>query len=198
MRSTEARFVETRLPDFPYGPVIETIISAEGAAAFEPLIASGKVDQLADPKQIAGLRAGLEIPAKDYLQAMRIRRLVQRGFRELFAGVDVLLAPARLGTAPAVNEPLDRRAERATPKDRGMSAIIPAGNLAGLPSLVLPCGFAGGPPGGRATGRPAVLGKHPAGARPRVPGPHGLAPAEATGGRSRAGLPYSRLIKLAT
>jgi aspartyl-tRNA(Asn)/glutamyl-tRNA(Gln) amidotransferase subunit A len=142
LRSTGARFVETRLPDFPYGPVIGTIISAEGSAAFEPLIAGGKVDQLADPKQIAGLRAGLEIPAKDYLKAMRIRRLIQRRFRELFAEVDVLLAPARPGTAPALNEPLDRRAERATPRDRGMAALIPAGNLAGLPSLVLPCGFA--------------------------------------------------------
>jgi len=128
--------------------VIGTVISAEGSAVFEPLIASGKVEELADPKQIAGLRAGLEIPAKDYLQAMRIRRLIQQGFRELFADLDVLVAPARTGPAPLVSEPLDRRggADRPTPKEPGLSALIPAANLAGLPALVLPCGFAGALP----------------------------------------------------
>ena len=29
------------------------------------------------------------------------------------------------------------------PADRGFSGLIPAGNLAGLPALSLPCGFAG-------------------------------------------------------
>ena len=49
--------------------------------------------------------------------------------------------------APPVSEPLDRRsADRSAPKSPGMSAIVPAGNLAGLPSLVLPCGFAGNLP----------------------------------------------------
>src|SRR2546427_6360882 len=38
---------------------------------FRSLIATGKVEELADPKQIAGLKAGLEISAKDYLKAMR-------------------------------------------------------------------------------------------------------------------------------
>ena len=128
--------------------MIGTIISAEGSSIFEPLIASGKVEQLADKKQIAGLKAGLEIPARDYLRAMRIRRLIQREFRKLFAGVDVLLAPSRLGIAPKIADPLDRHPDRPEPKSPGMAAIIPAGNLAGLPALSLPCGFAGKMPVG--------------------------------------------------
>ena len=148
LRGAGPRFAEARLPDFPYSAVIGTVISAEVSAVFEPLIASGKVEQLADPKQIAGLRAGLEIPARDYLKAMRIRRLIQQAFQKLFADVDVLLAPARMAPAPPVGEPLDRRsgADRPNPKDPGMSAIVPAANLAGLPALVLPCGFAGNLP----------------------------------------------------
>ena len=142
VRASGVKLVETRLPDFPYEPVIGTIISAEGSSIFEPLIASGKVEQLADKKQIAGLKAGLEIPARDYLRAMRIRRLIQQEFRKLFAGVDVLLAPSRLGIAPKVADPLDRRPDRPEPKSPGMAALIPAGNLAGLPALSLPCGFA--------------------------------------------------------
>jgi aspartyl-tRNA(Asn)/glutamyl-tRNA(Gln) amidotransferase subunit A len=60
--------------------------------------------------------------------------------------VDVLLAPARLGPAPEANAPLDRRGEHPTPKSPGMTSLIPAANLAGLPALVLPCGFAGNLP----------------------------------------------------
>ena len=57
--------VETKLPDFPYGAVVATVIAAEGGSVFESLIRSGKVDQLADAKQIAGLKASLDITATE-------------------------------------------------------------------------------------------------------------------------------------
>lgn len=137
IRQSGVKVAETKPPDFPYGAVIGTILSAEGSAAFEPLIESGAVVRLSDAGQIAGLRAGLEIPARQYLKAMRIRRLIHDAFRKLFVDVDVLLAPACLGPASAVEGPVNRRA---------MNELQPAGNLAGLPSLVLPCGFAGNLP----------------------------------------------------
>ena len=147
IRETGATLVETKLPDLPYGPLTGTIISAEGSSVFEPLITSGKVQELADAKQIAGLKAGLEISANDYLKAMRIRTLVQQKIRRLFADVDVLVSPSRFGPASKVTEPLDKHAPgQSTPKDAGLSALIPAGNLAGLPALSLPCGFADGLP----------------------------------------------------
>ena len=147
VREMGVQMIETKLPDFPYGPMTGTIISAEASSIFEPLITSGKVEQLADKKQIAGLKAGLEIPAKDYLKAMRIRSLMQQAFRDVLANVDVLLTPARLGPAPKISEPLDRfTSDRPRPKDPGLTALIPAGNLAGLPALSLPCGFADGMP----------------------------------------------------
>lgn len=147
IRETGAKLVETKLPDLPYGPLAGTIISAEGSSVFEPLISSGKVDELADAKQIAGLKAGLDISANDYLKAMRIRTILKHKIRGLFADVDVLLSPSRFGPAPKISEPLDHHpGEQETPKDPGMSALIPAGNLAGIPSLSLPCGFADGLP----------------------------------------------------
>ena len=147
IRSLGVQVTEAKLPEFPYGPVIGTIISSEAAAIFEPLIESGRVNELADQKQIAGLKAGLEIPAKDYLKAMRIRSLIQRAFRDLLADIDVLIAPSRTAPAPKITQPLDRPAsDRPQPKDRGLTALIPAGNLAGLPALSLPCGFADGMP----------------------------------------------------
>jgi len=146
MRSLGVTMVETKLPDFPYGSIVGAIISVDAASVFEPLIASGKVDQLADQKQIAGLKAGLEIPANVYLRAMRVRRLAQEAVFKLFGDVDVLLTPARLDPAPKIDEPLDHRPDRPRPKDAGLTALIPAGNLAGIPALSLPCGFAGNLP----------------------------------------------------
>ena len=142
-RSLGVKLIDAKLPEFPYGPVINTVVSSEASSVFEPLVQSGQVDQLADQKQIAGLKAGLEIPAKDYLRAMRIRSLIQAAFREQFELIDVLLAPARFGPANKIDQPLDRPAsERPTPATAGLGALIPAGNLAGLPALSLPCGFA--------------------------------------------------------
>ena len=147
IRETGAHVSEVKMPDLPYGALTSTIILAEAASIFEPLIASGKVQQLADAKQIAGLKAALEISATDYLKAMRIRTLVQKRIRQLFVDVDVLLAPTRPGPAPKISEPLDKHANEPKPKDPGLgSSLIPAGNLAGLPALSLPCGFADGMP----------------------------------------------------
>ena len=137
---------ETKLRPFPYGPTISTIIAAEGASVFEPLITSGGVNGLADQAQIAGLKAAVEIPAVTYLKAMRVRRLIQNAFDEIFTTVDVLVAPGRLAPATPLDQALDEPRGGPVPKDPGMTAIIAAANLAGLPALVLPCGFAGNLP----------------------------------------------------
>ena len=131
-----------------------TIIASEAASIFEQLIVSGKVDELADQRQAQGLKAGLEIPARDYLKAMRIRTLVQIAFQELFANVDILVAPSRYTVASKVEDPLDRPPVPGRPK--GMSGLIAAGNLAGLPALSVPCGFRGRAPDRDATRRPPV------------------------------------------
>lgn len=149
IRSLGVQLAEAKMPEFPYGAVINTIISAEGSSVFESLIRSGKVDQLADQHQIAGLKAGLEISAKDYLKAMRIRSLIQESFRDLLSTIDVLIAPTRFDPAPKITQPLDRQAsDRPAQANSRRGALIPAGNLAGLPALSLPCGFANGMPMG--------------------------------------------------
>ena len=140
---------EVEIPDFPYGPVISTILGAEAGSIFEDLIDSGQVDKLADAKQIAGLKATQDILAKDYLKAMRIRSMICASFKSLFYNLDVLIAPARNGIAGLVADPLDRQAAApatSLPKARGLQGLIPAANLAGLPALCLPCGFASGLP----------------------------------------------------
>jgi len=144
VKSLGVKLREVEIPDFPYSSLTSSIIGAEAGSIFEDLIRSGDVNQLADRRQIAGLKAGLEIPASEYLRAMRIRTLVQQAFLKLFLDVDMLLTPTRLTVATKINEPLDGPAVagRPLPKSRGLNGLIPAANLAGLPGLSLPCGFA--------------------------------------------------------
>lgn len=150
LKACGVQLVEAALPAYPYGSVLSTILGAEQASIFEPLIASGHVEELADQSQIAGLRASLEIPAKDYLKAMRIRRLLQNAIQSMWVDLDAVVAPARGGIAPQVDQPLSPPPGRASSSTRdtppaarpGFGAIVPAANLAGLPALVLPCGFA--------------------------------------------------------
>jgi aspartyl-tRNA(Asn)/glutamyl-tRNA(Gln) amidotransferase subunit A len=57
------------------------------------------------------------------------------------------VSPSRLTPASKITQPLDQpESGRPTPPTPGLTALIPAGNLAGLPALSLPCGFAGGLP----------------------------------------------------
>jgi aspartyl-tRNA(Asn)/glutamyl-tRNA(Gln) amidotransferase subunit A len=136
--------------DLPYGPMVGTVFGAEGATIFGELIDSGRVDELVDRRQAAGLKAGSEIRARDYLQAQRLRTVLIERFRALFDTVDVIVAPARTSTAPSIDAPLDGRPPGAgsltTPPKPGApgpgnTALIPAGNLAGLPAVFFPCGF---------------------------------------------------------
>ena len=151
LRRIVPRVARVVLPtDLPYGPMVGTVFGAEGATIFAELIDSGRVDELVDKRQAAGLKRGGDIRARDYLQAQRLRTVLIERFRALFETVDVIVAPARTSTAPSIDAPLDGRPPGAgslttTPKadalGPGNTALIPAGNLAGLPAIFFPCGF---------------------------------------------------------
>jgi aspartyl-tRNA(Asn)/glutamyl-tRNA(Gln) amidotransferase subunit A len=141
-----SQMVETRLPDFPYGPIIGAIIDSEAASVFEQLIRSGAVDQLADQSQISGLKASLNYSALDYLKAMRVRSQIQSAFRDLFANVDVLVAPTRFSLPDRADQPFDETPPK-RPDQKGVGAgLVQASNLCGLPAISVPCGFVNGLP----------------------------------------------------
>ena len=78
-----------------------------------------------------------------YLQAQRIRRLIANDFAEAFRQCDVILGPTSPSTAFRLGE------KAADPVQMYLSDIYTiAVNLAGLPAISIPCGFAGGLPAG--------------------------------------------------
>jgi aspartyl-tRNA(Asn)/glutamyl-tRNA(Gln) amidotransferase subunit A len=146
VKSIGAQMLPATLPDFPYGPVIGTIIDSEGASVFESLIRSGKVNQLADQSQIDGLKASLNYSAVDYLKAMRVRSQIQTAFRSLFAGVDLLVSPTHFSPPERSDQPFPEDQPK-RPSQKGVGAgLVPAANLCGIPAIAIPCGFVNGLP----------------------------------------------------
>jgi Asp-tRNA(Asn)/Glu-tRNA(Gln) amidotransferase A subunit family amidase len=99
---------------------LQIILTAEAATAFDELTRSGRDDLLVRQVRDAWpnvFRQGQLIPAVEYLRANRIRTLVMRRMEELFADVDVFLAPAWEGNHLLLT------------------------NLTGQPSVVVPNGF---------------------------------------------------------
>ncbi|MBV8896074.1 MAG: amidase [Acidobacteriaceae bacterium] len=148
VKSLGGHMTETKLPDFPYGPVIGTIIDSEGASVFEQLIRSGQINQLADQSQIDGLKASMTYSALDYLKAMRVRAQIQAAFREMFAGLDLLVAPTRLNLPDRADQPFDETPKKRPDQKGVVAGLVQASNLCGLPAITVPCGFVNGLPVG--------------------------------------------------
>ncbi|SEG43427.1 Asp-tRNAAsn/Glu-tRNAGln amidotransferase A subunit [Bryocella elongata] len=96
LRAMGLTLTPCELPSFPFG-ALGTILSAEGAAAFDELTTSGRDALLAG--QSPGdwpnsFREARFIPAVDYIQAQRARSLAMQQMHDLFAQFDVIVAPS--------------------------------------------------------------------------------------------------------
>ncbi|HEU4700207.1 MAG TPA: amidase [Gemmatimonadales bacterium] len=148
---------DVTLPDYPYDALAGTIIDAEGASAFEDLVASGRVAELTAPEDRLGGYSGQVLLAKDYLRAMRARRPAALALDGVLRQFDGIVGP----TLPTVAWPADVPFDRVYPEYPGGASIGGAANLAGAPGLFLPNGFGeeGLPTSLQLTGR--ALGEGP-------------------------------------
>lgn len=128
-----ARIEDVKLPDYPYDAVAGAIISAEAAGAFEELVASGRVAELADEGSRIGGYVNTSVPGTDYVKCLRIRCRMQRDWDRLLSRYDALIAPTLPVVAPPVSA--DLREIFSMPDPLGA-----AGNLCGLPAITVPCG----------------------------------------------------------
>lgn len=125
---------EVTLPEYPYETVAATIIAAEEASAFEPLVRAGKVSGIIDPDRRGELLGAQLISAVDYLRCQRLRTEICRAIAGLFTQYDIILGSSTLQCAP----PIDASMEQIF---GGGNTIEAVENLVGLPAVSIPCGF---------------------------------------------------------
>jgi aspartyl-tRNA(Asn)/glutamyl-tRNA(Gln) amidotransferase subunit A len=135
--SSMASIEEVELLDYPYRDVAITIFCSEMAAAFEGMIDNQQVWELTAPECRPGAHAAQFIPARDYINAQRIRRRIQQDLDQLLRPYDALLSP----TLPMVAPPLGRDFGEYCARYPGASDMSLAGNCAGVPALTIPNGF---------------------------------------------------------
>lgn len=103
------------------------------------------------------LEAGELVPATRYIQALRVRNLMQQAWARMFEGIDVLIAPATAAPAtPAGQETVDWGSSEPEPITPAFVRLSAPANVTGLPSTATPCGFTMGglPIGLQAIARP--------------------------------------------
>ena len=152
--SLGARVAGVRVPDIAeLNTISRVILYAEASALLEPYLE--RREQFgADVLSL--LDQGRLLPATDYVNAQRLRRIKQQEFRAVFKQVDCLLTPTTPTAAPRIGQTtleIDGREEdvrlASTRLVRGINAL-------GLPALSMPCGLdrQGLPLGMQIIGRP--------------------------------------------
>jgi Asp-tRNA(Asn)/Glu-tRNA(Gln) amidotransferase A subunit family amidase len=120
LRQMGVTLIPVEMPKFPYDPMV-AMLTAEAAAAFDELTRSGR-DKLLTAQSADDwpntFRSARFIPAVEYIQASRARRLAMDAVAKVFDTVDVIVAPT------------------------GSEQLVIT-NLTGHPALILPNGFRG-------------------------------------------------------
>ena len=151
-----ARIEEIRVPDpQTMSDVCNVISRCEGAAVHARLFRE-RPEEI-QPVVRARLELGFRIPAHDYLQALRLRaRLTRAYLREVFSGIDVLVAPVIPEPAPGISHATDGAVSEIAFRQGRFSRLTRPFNGLGLPALSVPCGVskAGLPLGLQIVGRP--------------------------------------------
>jgi len=131
-----AEIEEVSFSDLPHEAINYTILFAEASSAFDEIVDSGMLGELTAPEDRFGSYSRVAVLAKDYIKAMRLRRLMAENADEVMSRFDALVGPSRAGIAPPLHQDF-RKASRGGRKD----VMLSVGNGAGLPAISVPSGF---------------------------------------------------------
>jgi len=138
---------EVELPDLPWAAVASTLINCEAAAAFEGLITTGDIWEMTAEEDHWGIHASMVIPAKDYINAMRIRSKMQRAIDDFMKPFDAVVTPTLATTAYPNDRPWGEH--RRGFHSSQITNLGGAGAATGIPALSIPNGLGeGGMPTG--------------------------------------------------
>ncbi|MFN3003097.1 amidase [Mycolicibacterium wolinskyi] len=136
-----AELIEVEIPMAEHIVPTEWAIMMPEATAYHLDYLRNSPDKYTDEVRIL-LETGAAQPATDYVNALRLRTLIQAAWKDMFSSIDVLLAPTVVAPATLRSDPFvqwaDGSVEAATAAYVRLSA--PA-NVTGLPSLSVPAGF---------------------------------------------------------
>ncbi len=89
---------------------------------------------------LAGIEQGRLIPAADYLDAQRLRRVLAKEFEQVWKQVDLLLTPATPTTAPKIGQTTLEMNGIIEDIRVASTRLVRPFNVLGWPALSIPCG----------------------------------------------------------
>jgi aspartyl-tRNA(Asn)/glutamyl-tRNA(Gln) amidotransferase subunit A len=139
LASLGARVEEVRLPDPSALNTTGRMIQLAEASTIWRRFESRRSEFGADVYAL--IQQGLLIPATDYLDAQRYRRILAREFSKVWTQVDCLLTPATPVPAPEQSVPTVWAGDVEEDVRIASTRLTRPFNVLGWPALAMPCGF---------------------------------------------------------
>jgi aspartyl-tRNA(Asn)/glutamyl-tRNA(Gln) amidotransferase subunit A len=134
-----ARVVPLRVPDIPALNVIgRVILQAEATAVMAPHLHER---HKFGSDVLALLDQGRFVPAADYVNAQRLRRIMRQEFAAVWRQADCLFTPTTPTAAPRIGQAAIEINGEAEDVRLASTRLVRALNVLGLPAVSLPCGF---------------------------------------------------------
>ena len=133
-----AHVIPVRVPDIAaLNAVGRVILLAEGSALMEKY--AGNRDMFG-ADVMALIDQGRLLAATDYINAQRLRRMMQRDFAQLWRRVDCLFTPTTPMGAPRIGDTTAQFGDQTEDVRLASTRLVRGINVLGLPALSMPCG----------------------------------------------------------
>jgi aspartyl-tRNA(Asn)/glutamyl-tRNA(Gln) amidotransferase subunit A len=139
LASLGARVEEVRLPDANALNTTGRMVQLAEASTVWRRFASRRSEFGTDVYAL--IQQGLLIPATDYLDAQRYRRILSREFSKIWTQFDCLLTPTTPVPAPKQGDPTVWTGDIEEDVRIASTRLTRPFNVLGWPALALPCGF---------------------------------------------------------
>jgi aspartyl-tRNA(Asn)/glutamyl-tRNA(Gln) amidotransferase subunit A len=137
--SLKAQIVPVRTPDIAaLNAVSRVILMAEASALMEPHL--GQRERFGSDV-LALFDQGRLISATDYVNAQRLRRVMQREFHQVWSQVDCLFTPTAPIGAPRIGDATVTVGNEMEDVRLASTRLVRGMNLLGYPALSVPCGL---------------------------------------------------------